>query len=118
MLAEAEDIAWRDLGRIEYGLAPSRARRVSSILNDARVRSCSRQVMNQEMDLLHFLSCVCWQLDSTMRDAFQERPDEERPPSPERGPPPRVPDSVLCTVSPKSQSSYVNKSILKGTSLS
>ncbi len=87
-----EDIAWRDIGRLESGLAPSRARRVSSLLSDARVRSCSRQVLNQEMDLLHFLSTVSWHLEGTLHEALTDRVNDEdcRPPSPVRGPPPTV----------------------------
>ncbi|KAK3912141.1 putative WRKY transcription factor 4 [Frankliniella fusca] len=93
MLHEMEDVAWRDLGRLEVGLAPSRARRVTSLLSDARIRSCSRQVMNQEMDILHFLSTVSWHLEGTLQDMLRERlDDEDRPPSPSRGPPPRVSD--------------------------
>ena len=90
MIRENEDMAWRDLGRLERGLAPSRSRRVSSLLNDARVRSCSRQLMNREMDMLHFLSSVSWHLDGTLSDAIYQRPDEERPPSPQRGPRPNA----------------------------
>ncbi|KAK3915241.1 Elongation factor G [Frankliniella fusca] len=36
LVREMEDIAWRDIGRLESGLAPSGARRVSSLLSDAR----------------------------------------------------------------------------------
>ena len=93
MLRESEDVAWRDLGRLEGGLPPSRARRVSSILNDVRVMSCSRQVMNGEMGMLHFLSSVSWHLDGTMKGTLGERPDQGRPQSPERRPPPHVSDA-------------------------
>jgi len=94
MMREMEDIAWRDLGRLELGLAPSRARRVSSLLSDARIRSCSRQIMNREMDMLHFLSSVSLHLDASMQDMFRDRTGEEaRPPSPLRGPPRMLPDN-------------------------
>ncbi|XP_052130886.1 uncharacterized protein LOC127751409 [Frankliniella occidentalis] len=93
MLREMEDIAWRDLGRLEIGLAPSRARRVSSLLSDARIRSCSRQIMNREMDMLHFLSTVSWHLDASMQDMLRDR-EEDRPPSPLRGAPRELPDNI------------------------
>ncbi|KAK3932642.1 putative WRKY transcription factor protein 1 [Frankliniella fusca] len=96
MVREIEDVAWRDLGRLETGLAPSRARRVSSLLSDARIRSCSRQVHNREMDILHFLASVSWHLDNTMLEMLRGRADDEegRPPSPLRGPPRAVSDDV------------------------
>lgn len=84
LMSETEDTAWRDLGRLEQGFAPSRVRRVTSLLNDARVRSCSRQLLNNEMDLLHFMSTVSWHLDPTMREMLVEREVQNRPPSPER----------------------------------
>lgn len=102
IIQEGEDIAWRDLGRVERGLAPSRQRRASSIMNDARVRSCSRQVMNEEMDILHFLETVSWHLDGTLRDSLAARQGEDRPPSPVRGPPPNVSAS---SVGPSSSTS-------------
>ena len=88
LLTETEETAWRDLGRIEVGLAPSRGRRLSSLLNDARVRSLSRQLINREIDMSHFLSAVSWHMEATMRSMLVEREDPERPPSPERAPPP------------------------------
>jgi len=94
MLREMEDSAWRDLGRLEQGLAPSRARRSTSLLYDARIRSCSRQVINREMDLLHFLASVSWHLENTMTDLLRERDDEGRPDSPERGPPNIISDDI------------------------
>jgi len=94
MLRELEDIAWRDLGRLEVGQAPSRARRVASVLNDARIRSCSRQVLNREMDMLHFLGSTSWHLDNTMNDMLRVGDEEGRPASPIRGPPSSVADNI------------------------
>lgn len=97
LLTETEDTAWRDLGRIEVGLAPSRGRRVSSLLNDARVRSLSRQLIQREIDMTHFLSAVSWHLDNSMRSMLVEREDQERPASPERAPP-RIQSQTQCLV--------------------
>lgn len=106
MLRELEDIAWRDLGRLEVGQAASRARRVSSLLNDARIRSCSRQVLNGEMEMLHFLGSTSWHLDNTMNDMLRVVDEEGRPASPVRGPPSSVADNIrLAPVGFKSQGS-------------
>ena len=89
LLSQIEDIAWGGyyLGRLEQGLAPSRARRTSSLLNDARIRSCSWQVMHREMEMLQFLSAVSWHMDPTIRDMLMERDVPDRPQSPVRGAP-------------------------------
>lgn len=105
MMREVEDNSWRDLGRLDQGLAPSRSRRVTSIMNDARVRSLSRQVMNLEMGILPFLSCISWHMMGTLDESLRERPQENRPPSPERGPPPRRPLNALDRPNPDHSSS-------------
>lgn len=99
VLREFEDVAWRDLARLALGQAPSRARRMSALMNDARVRSCSRQVMEQEMDMLHFLSSVSHHLENTLLDGIRYDDAENRPPSPPRSCP-AVTDSMLQPSSP------------------